>query len=259
MLKAVGLFCAIVIVLFGMSTAVAQSKSPTEPMKLSVDFARFRFDEKEMYVEFYYTFPQRLLTYVQDGNVVKAGVELTLSIAAKDSIVYAERMLVPHVSKDSAVSMMNLISMSNTKLPMGEYVLKVVAKDQNNHSRGDSISIPLSVKPLPTDKMAMSDIEFASSVKKGKPGNLFYKNTLEVIPNADGIYTNDQNCYFYSEAYNLTLGNDMTDLMLKTSVYNTIGKEVLSREQPRKRAGESMVLVGNVDAGSLHSGTYTLV
>ena len=227
-------------------------------MKLSVDFARFRYDEKEMYIEFYYTFPQRLLTYVQDGSGVKAGVELTLSVNHKDSIVYAERMLVPHTSKDTAVSTMNLISMSNAKLPAGQYTLKVVAKDQNNKSRSDSVSVPLNVKPLPTDKITMSDIEFASSIKKGKQGNLFYKNTLEIIPNADGVYTNDQNCYYYAEVYNLLLNDDKADLTLKTSVYNTIGKEVISREQPRKRAGESIVLVGNVDVGNLRSGTYTL-
>lgn len=227
-------------------------------MKVSVDFARFRYDDKEMYIEFYYAFPQRLLTYVPDAGGLKGGVELTLTVANKDSIVYAERMLVPHVSKDTSVSTMNLISMSNTKLPAGQYALKVVAKDQNNKSRRDSVSIPLNVKPLPTDKLAMSDIEFAASIKKGKQETLFYKNTLEVIPNADGIYTNDQNCYYYAEAYNLLLGEDKSDLTLKTSVYNSIGKEVISREQPRKRAGESTVLVGNVDVGNLRSGTYTL-
>lgn len=227
-------------------------------MKVSVDFARFRYDEKEMYIEFYYAFPQRLLTYVPDAGGLKAGVELTLSVAHKDSIVYAERMLVPHVSKDTSVSTMNLISMSNAKLPAGQYTLRVVAKDQNNKSRSDSVSIPLNVKPLPTDKIAMSDIEFAASIKKGKQETLFYKNTLEVIPNADGVYTNDQNCYYYAEAYNLLLGTDKSDLTLKTSVYNSIGKEVISREQPRKRVGESTVLVGNVDVGNLRSGTYTL-
>ena len=137
-------------------------------------------------------------------------------------------------------------------------MLKVFARDQNNKTRNDSVSVPLNVKPLPRDKITMSDIEFASSIKKGKQGSLFYKNTLEVIPNADGVYTNDQSCYYYAEAYNLLLGQDQTDVTLKTSVYNTIGKEVISREQPRKRAGESMVLVGNVDVGSLRSGTYTL-
>lgn len=227
-------------------------------MKLSFDFARFRYDEKEMYIEFYYAFPQRLLTYIPDAGGMKAGVELTVSVATKDSIVYAERMLVPHVSKDTSASAMNLISMSNAKLGEGQYMLKVFARDQNNKTRGDSVSVPLNVKPLPRDKITMSDIEFASSIKKGKQGSLFYKNTLEVIPNADGVYTNDQSCYYYAEAYNLLLGQDQTDVTLKTSVYNTIGKEVISREQPRKRAGESMVLVGNVDVGSLRSGTYTL-
>ncbi len=246
------------ILLCDLNITVSQTKPPKDPMKLSFDFARFRYDEKEMYIEFYYAFPQRLLTYVPDGGGMKAGVELTLSVASKDSIVYAERMLVPHVSKDTSFSSMNLISMSNTKLTAGQYTLKVVARDQNNKSRGDSVSVPLNVKSLPTDRITMSDIEFASSIKKGKPGNLFYKNTIEVIPNPEGVYTNDQHCYYYAEAYNLLLGSDQSDLTLKTSVYNTIGKEVISREQPRKRAGESMVLVGNVDAGSLRSGTYTL-
>ncbi len=251
--------CATAIMLCMAMFSVAQTKDANSPLRILVDYARFRGDENNVYVEVYYAFPQRSLTYTPDAAGFKAGVELTVTVATKDSMYFAERLMVPHIAKDTSVSTMNLISSSNMMLKEGEYTLKVVGKDVNNASRRDSVLMRLPVKLPPTDRFVLSDIEFASNIKKGKQGSPFYKNTLEVIPNVDGVYSDEQRCFYYAEAYNLLVGDDKNDFILKSAIYNAIGKEIISRERPRKRSGESTVLVDNFDVANVRSGTYTLV
>ena len=105
----------------------------------------------------------------------------------------------------------------------------------------------------------LSDVEFATTIRQGgtKTGP-FYKNTLDVIPNVGGIYSEQQACFYYAEVYNLLTGEDRSDFLMRTNVYDAIGKEVLSRERPRKRLGESSVLVDQFSVAKLKTGTYTL-
>lgn len=239
--------------------ALSQPSPPEEPLRIAADFARFRGDDHNVYVEVYYSVPQRLLTYAPDGTEYKAGIELLMTVAAKDSLLLADRLLMPHRTPDPQPGPMNLVSLSNMMLPPGEYVLTIVAKDINNAARRDSLSQTLSIKPHTTKALLVSDLEFASSIKKGESGSPFYKNTLEVIPNPEGIYSDQQSCFYYAEAYNLLAGDDRSDYFLRMSVLNAVGKEIISRERPRKRAAESAVLVDNFDVSRLRSGTYTLV
>lgn len=226
---------------------------------IQVDVARFRGDDLHSYVEVYYAFPQRSLTYTQNAEGFKGGVELLVVVRSKDSIHFADRFVMPHVTQDTVAGSMNLVSLSGMMLPDGNYTLSVSGKDVNNPSRSDSVVVQIATRVPPASNVVLSDIEFASTIKKGEKDSPFFKNTLEVIPNVDGVFGNGKNCFFYAEAYNLLANNDMSDLTLKTTVLNAIGKEVISRERPRKRTGESTVLVDNIDVSNLKSGTYTLM
>lgn len=241
------------------SIAFNQPTPPQESLRIAVDFARFRGDDSNVYVEVYYSIPQRMLTYLPDSVGYKAGIELLMTIYRRDSIVAADRLLMPHRTTDLRHSAMNLVSLSNMLLPEGEYTLKVVGKDVNNPDRRDSALQRLSVKLPPTTHMVLSDIEFASTIRKGERGSPFYKNTLEVIPNAEGVYGNEQSCFYYAELYNVLASQDRSDYLLRATIHNAVGKEIISRERPRRRSGESAVLVDQIDVSSLRTGTYTLV
>jgi GWxTD domain-containing protein len=54
-------------------------------------------------------------------------------------------------------------------------------------------------------------------------------------------------------------GTDRSDLNVKTVVYDAVGKEIISREKPRKRVSESNVLVDNIVVGKLRTGTYSVI
>ncbi len=253
----------LVFVLFmGMilQASAAQVRVPSEPLRLFVDFARFRGDTRSLYVELYYLFSQRSLTYQPDSTGFGAGVDLTLLVYHRDSLVYADRWVVPHRMTDSVGGDdgVNLVAVSALQLPDGDYTATIVGRDINNPVRKDTVSIRIPVRSIDTTRVVLSDLELASGIRPGSGKSPFIKNTLEVIPNGLGIFGENQVCYFYAEAYNLLVGNDRTSLHVRSVVRDAAGKELITREKQRKRMGESGVLVDQIAVNQLHTGTYTL-
>jgi GWxTD domain-containing protein len=229
-------------------------------MRILVDYSRFRGDKNSVYVELSYAFPQRCLTYVTDTAGLKAGVYIMVMVRQRDSLVYADQWIVPHVLKDTTAidNQVNLVGISAMALAEGNYMLKVIGSDRNNLARQDSVEMPLTIRMFRTDKMEISDVELATSIRRGKEGSPFYKNTLEVIPNVEGIFSEKQKCFLYAEAYNLLTSVDRSNYFVKVGVYDAVGREVISRERPRQRVRESSVIVDNISVSQLRSGTYTM-
>jgi len=255
----------VIPVLFGAlciaSASLSQTREPGEEMRIDVDYARYRGDDTTLYIEVYYAIPQSGLTYQHHDSGLTAGVEFTLMVTESENIVAADRWLVPHSMADTTevVPGMNLVGVANVALREGDYILKVIGRDRHNLARTDSVLMKLPVRIPGTDRLVLSDLELASSIRQGEKGSPFYKNTLEVIPNVDGVFSEDQRCYFYTEAYNLLSGDDQSDYVVRTTAFDAIGREVISRERPRKRSAESSVIVDNITTSNLKSGTYTLV
>lgn len=254
---------SLLVALFSLvQLSLAQTFGPIEPMRLHVDYARFRGDEKEMFVEIYYSFPEGSVTYKSDSEGFKGGAEITAIVMQKDSMVYGDRWLVPHVVKDSSAlrNGMNLVGLTSVGLPEGEYTLKVIGKDRNDLMRQDSVNMRLPVKMVGQDRMQLSDVELASNIKtQGSKTSPFYKNTLEVIPSPEGLFSEDQKCFYYAEAYNLLGPAVGRGYFVSMVVYDAAGHEVVSRERERKPIAESTVLVDNLAIGQLKSGTYSLL
>jgi GWxTD domain-containing protein len=240
----------------------AGSQEGARPLQIQVDYARFRGgDDKNLFVEVYYSIPQKTMYYRADSTGLHAEVIFTLVVSRGDSMVYGTRWLVPHTVADTmeANSGRNLVGLTSLTLPEGEYALKVIGQDRYEKSRIDSVVQRLTINSLPADRMILSDIELASTIHQGNESSQFYKNTLEVVPNVQGVYSEDQMAYLYLEAYNLGRANPDSTYRVRTVVFDAVGREVISRERPRKRVGESSVLVDNIAISQLRTGTYTLV
>jgi GWxTD domain-containing protein len=251
-------FCAFLLV----SPALGQVALPRGPMDISLDLARFRGNDHNMLVEFYYAIPQTALTYEPDTTGWKAGVEITLTVLRGDTQVFLDRWQVPHKVQDSSriVPGASLVGLSALVLGEGKYRVKMTGRDRHNVTRSDSVELHLPITLLRPDSVVMSDIELASLIRQGaSKESQFYKNTLEVVPNVDGIYGEGRQCYYYAEAYNILAGGDRSDYVLRTVVSDAIGRNVVSRDRRKKRAGESSVIVDNIAVDSLHTGTYSLV
>jgi len=236
--------------------------TPSDRLTLSADVYRFRGgDDQNVLIEIAYAFGERTLTYKPDSAGLIAAVDLTVGITLKDSLVHADRWLVPHSVRDTSgfVQGMNLVGLYRLQLGAGDYIMSLVARDRYNAARRDSLTLRLPVRLPSTTQPALSDVELATVIRQGNKGGLFYKNTLDVVPNVGGMFSEDQKCFTYVEAYNLLVGNDTSDFIVRTSVYDAVGKEIISRDRPRKRVGESSVIIDQFPVKNLRTGTYSLV
>ncbi len=235
---------------------------PKQPLRLGVDAARFRgADDTTGTVEIHYSVGQAGLSYMPDSAGYDCAADVTFLLRMRDSLVLADRWLVPHDVRDTSEikSGMNLVGVYPVQLPRGDYVLKAVVRDRHAPQRMDSTTLRFPVRPVPTDKIMLSDIEFASAIRPSKQKTPFTKNTLDVIPNVGGLYGEHQQGFIYVEAYGLLLGDDRSNFKMRTSIFDAVGKPMLSKDRTRKRAGESAVLLDQFDTDSLKTGTYTLI
>jgi GWxTD domain-containing protein len=241
---------------------MSQVVEPASPYRLTADFCRFRGgDDQHTLVEIYYSFPRNSLTFAPDSVGWESGADVTLLIHQNDSLVHGDRWLVPYVVRDTSdlASTINLVGNYQVQLREGEYSFSVVGRDRYRSERVDSFRITFPVTPFTTNGPAMSDIEFASIIRRGQKGGQFYKNTLDVIPNPGGIYSEEQSCYYYAEAYNLLVDGVRSDYVLNASVTDAVGREIMSHDRPKRGVGESSVLVDQFAVDKLKSGTYTLI
>ncbi|HUI10462.1 MAG TPA: GWxTD domain-containing protein [Bacteroidota bacterium] len=242
--------------------ARAQTLPARDPVHLTFDVARFRgADDSTSLVEVHYAVNRDGLTVSRDSTGWTGGADITVLGRAHDTLAFGDRWLVPARLADTAGEArgMNLVGVYQVQLRKGNYTLKMICRDRLAPSRSDSVVAPLVVVPPAADRVALSDIEFAASIRQGGKGGPFFKNTLEVIPDVGGLYNETQLCFFYLEVYNLLLGEDRSDYAVHTVVYDAVGKEIVTRERQRRRAAESTVLVDQIPAARFRSGTYSLV
>ena len=261
-MKAYNIVLAGVLAALAPGAARAQSLPARDPVHVMIDIARFRGgDDSTALIEIHYAINRDGITLARDSAGWAGGAQVTVLGRLHDTLAFGDRWLVPARIPDTAgaVHGMNMVGVYQLQLRRGEYALKVICRDRLVPSRADSVTVPLNVVPPRTDAVAVSDIEFAASIRAGTKESPFYKNTLNVIPDVGGLYNETQTCYYYLEAYNLLTGTDRSDYTAHTAVYDAVGREVMARDRERKRGAESAVLVDQFPAAKFRSGTYALV
>lgn len=232
------------------------------PMRLDVDYARFRGNDTLVFVEFYYGVPERVLTYTATENGFRGAINVDLIMRDGDQILFADRWRVPHVVNDTATHTLtrNLTGVTNVALRQGNYNCEMRLFDETATDHSDTIRFPLKVVGFETDRDQLSDIEFCTSIRQIPPDslNIFFKNTLEVIPNPSGLFGDGvPTLFYYVEAYNL-LSTQSDVYRTRVLIIDGIGKEVFRQEREKKRQYESSVEIGTVDLRKFHGGAYLM-
>jgi GWxTD domain-containing protein len=235
-------------------------------IRIDVDHAVFRQDDTQSVAEIYYAIyvsDLKFLPTIDNNMHAQVVCKLTVKKDGKywnDTSWKMEKNL-PVNSVESDTSQM--VDVLQYLLPSGNYEYELYIKDFNDTNQTATITNTMKVDLFPDNKIATSDIEFATSIKKAEPdkNNTFWKNGLEIIPNPSAIYgKKTPMLFYYLESYHL-------DKILNSGIYQTktiitsaegeIIKDIKPRIQ-KKKALAASVEVNTVHLSTLPSGTYKL-
>ncbi|MEE9187670.1 MAG: GWxTD domain-containing protein [Bacteroidota bacterium] len=258
--------CSVIVFLLmsPVTEGFSQGRSPMS--QVAVDYGLFRGDSTRTYVELCYSFLENQLSYVQEGETYHGEVRFDVEIAPEEGAdsVMRRAWLTPHEVSDTAslTEGKSLVGVVGFGLEPGKYSMKFVARDTQAEIVLDSTEIAVEVKLFNhPDRVMVSDVELCSTIRRSADReSIFYKNTLEVIPNPGGLFgVGMPTIFYYAEVYNILRGIQSENYTARTAIYDAFGNEVISKERKKSRVNESSVEVGTFEAGSLKQGTYTLV
>lgn len=240
----------------------AAGQTERKPFSIDVDYGRFFGNDTLVYVELYYSFPENSVTYKLSNDRYVGGANIYAVIREAGTIVRQQDWTAPHTIADTSqiLSGRNIVGLTSFALPVGEYECEVRSYDFYNPVRADTVVFPLVIQNFPTNRVSVSDIELSTSIRQTErdSNNVFYKNTLEVIPNVSSVFGNTlTRVYYYLEAYNLNL-LPVEQYIAHIVVVDAGGKEVFHQRRTKRRVGNSSVEVGMFDVGAFGGGTYTM-
>jgi len=226
------------------------------------DVSRFHWEKQISLVELHYTIPYQLLTYKDENGKLTAPFKLKVDFTNLDngeslSDTITMKSIIPSYNE---ANKRNLLAIEQFKLycKPGNYKIKFNIIDVNTGKKLTKSQI-FKVDSL-INKLTLSDIELATSVKSDTSNGKFTKNGLEVIPNPSGIYGTGRNMLsFYFEIYNLN--NDTIPYEIFYSILDDKGK-VINTIGPKKKGKPKNIAVG-IDVGAFNlvaykPGFYTL-
>ena len=233
--------------------------------KVDFDYSRYSYTDSSSYVEIYYSFYEPQLKQVTTDNQLTVKGLLNIKIEKKENQepVINKTYQFSNVIADSLTENQQKSFTGNLGfvLPLGEYNCVLSGMDGNDSTKIDSVAFGLSITKLPENRVAISDLEIASMIKRSEQNkSMFYKNSYEVIPNPSGIFGQEiPVLFFYSEIYNLNkdVGSDV--LRVDHLLLNTDNKTVFKKTKSFPRNAESAVDVEAINISKYPSGTYTLV
>ncbi len=241
------------------SFASAQRVAPFTSFVLNLDYAQFRNDDQSSYLEIYYGFYARLLTYEKVGEVYQGFVTLTTRLKNNSTGEYLVNDISPLQVriKDTSDASYNSARVAQVgyALPFGEYSLQVMAVDSLNPQRRDSIVLPITLKTF-AGQVRTSDVQLCSNIKNSdNKSDPFFKNSLEVTPNPTLVFgvASHPMMFNYSEFYNL---NPEQTYTIRSQIVANDGRVMKEATKQRKFGVKHAVEAGMTNVAAIPSGRY---
>ncbi len=240
------------------STGIAQNE-----LKFEFDFAKFKYDQSSVYIEFYYDLNPEFMkvTDTPGGKLLEAIVRIEMKDVKADTFFIKKNWKIQNIINEEEGIDKNLVGVFGFIVPAGEYSLLVNAFDANNPALNRTINEKFVIHPYEDKKFAVSDIELSANIKKvdADPLSLFYKNSLEVIPNPSMVFSDKSPIlFFYTELYNLTLDDPTSNFSLVKNVFNSFSQSVYKNEKQVGQSSNSIVEYGLINLSKLPTDSYNL-
>ncbi|MGH1365559.1 MAG: GWxTD domain-containing protein [Calditrichia bacterium] len=233
-----------------------QAAPPNENIKMFLDYARFRYDENDTYLEMYY------MLYYQDRAAATEMEDVWLGFYFTDTeadTLLSSKMMKVNMAGSPLSGKVGLIK---THIPPGSYRIKMMKFDDTGKVAVDSVLYDFAASPFKSERVTMSDLELCSNViaKSKNSKSTFYKNTMEVIPNPSKIFgINNPFVNYYIELYNITPSESQPELGIQVAVQDNDGKIFQQKSYSMSRKYESRVEQGAFDIRGLESGWYNIL
>lgn len=253
------LICEIIIFVMMIPLVIFSQENS---LNFTVDFARFRSQGSDVYLEIYYSFDRDGLTYqkIQDGYQTGSLIRTYVKKGAKSMLVDSLVITDFVKSKSEILPTQKFTEQSNIQLESGDYELVSRFTDLIS-KKTFMVSHALKIESFSGETLAMSDIQLASSIQK-QPNreNKFDKNGLRVTPNAGKTYgTGLEQLSFYAEAYNLKCDGEAINSSYHSN-YHIIDQQGKTIKEiaghPRTKPGSSCIINGTLDVADIPSGFY---
>jgi GWxTD domain-containing protein len=250
---------AVIVALFFTAGAVNAGNN----FNFNYDYAYFAADGNKIFVELYYSFNQNELTFkkISNGYEAKGKIILDLFSNAAGKNIIMKELNIPLQVADTNIKASKLTGQLNMLLDTGTYKLLLKASDYYDTSKSVSAAEEIELKPIPDNVLTSSTIQLSTGISKSTDvNNIFYKNSLEVIPNPSLLFGNNlSKVYYYLELYNIRQGIISDSYTVNISITDTDGKEVRSETKNYRIKSESRVEYGAVDISSITSNKYIFV
>ena len=233
-------------------------------LNLDLDYAHFRADEFQNYVEIYYSLYPEEWTYFRtaQGDTM-AEVAVQLSLFNADSLIDLKAWKVQQ-KKGAPGEHSARLDLIRYRLDPGKYRAVMIVKDLHNPDLTKKSEMEIANLAFPRTQLTVSDIELCRSIKNaGKNSDpVMVKNGFEVIPDASRLFGPPfPVIFFYVEIYNLQEGIQGGMYTVNYFVTDYDGKKVDGVRQhtrTHKILGNNAAEVGMVNIAKLPSGTYWL-
>lgn len=236
----------------------------SQKINFEFDYAQFGYDSLSNYIEFYYSFTQSSLNYVDTDTTDYVGGILHIEIidSATSEKIIDKHWIVNSEISDSSELNRNLIGILGFIINHGSYKSTITGSDANNPSNIRTISEFLFVEPFIKTNISLSDIELASNIIPGSENtsSIFYKNTYEITPLPAALCGENQPIlFYYTEVYNILFSPYENELRMDELVVNSKGQLLSSKSKKIKKSVDSRVEVGKLNVYKFPTDTYTLI
>lgn len=235
-----------------------------DEFRFDYDYCVFKYDNQKLFLEFYYSFNQHQLTFIKSDNGYEADGELDLEVIDKDisKTIIQKRYKVPvNVPDTSGYNKnANLTGQVNFLLDSGNYIFKIKATDFNNQTDSAVFEDNLALNRFPQNSVSLSCIQISTNIKKSTDKNsVFYKNTLEIVPNPARLFGNNlSTLYYYFEIYSLKEDYITNDYYIESDITDLSSNKLKSEVKKFLLKNESKVEFGSFDISDLPTNSYVL-
>ncbi len=219
----------------------------SKQVQIEFDIAMFKYDEKNVKIEAYYSFPDTMLNYIIQDDKYIGELYILVKMSNAIGLIDQKEWIVTNSSNLPLLEhKTNLLGQKNFILPYDQYKAEILVYDLHDSTTKAEKTINIITKDFSGIKLKISDLQLAQYIEKEKDSSnqwspMFLKNTLFVVPNPSLEYFGEEpvfNSYF--EVYN-ALENSEKGYIVTYNFFDANNNEIVSIPKKKKSVSNAQV------------------